>query len=86
MNFKILNIACEDVKACAQFEYRGHTISFSTIMKGSDVFVFLDGEPSSSDPFFKTVQEAIEYINTRVSTENPELDKVVKTVKVQPAN
>lgn len=65
MDYKIIDITCQSVKACAQFNYRGHTISFSTIMKGVDVFVFIDGASSPSDMFFKTVHDAIEWINLR---------------------
>lgn len=39
---KIMNVAAEDIQACAQFEYKTWTVSFSTIFKNSSVLVFKD--------------------------------------------
>lgn len=36
MRFKIVDVMDNDVKASAQFEYRGYTVSMSTIFKLAD--------------------------------------------------
>ena len=59
MSDKIINML-EDVQACAQFEYKGWTISMSTIVRKGRVEVLAWKDEDKS---FNTVQEAIEYIN-----------------------
>ena len=56
----VINLACENVQAAASFEYKGWTISMSTIMRKGRVEVLAW---KNEDRRFNTVEEAINYIN-----------------------
>ena len=55
----IIDINNKPVTACAQFDYKGYTVSISTIFKGGTVGVFKDGK---DDKYFNDVDKAINYI------------------------
>lgn len=57
----IMDVGGQDIKACAQFQYKGWTISFSTIFRGASVFAFKDTE----ELIFQSVENAIEAINQK---------------------
>ncbi len=63
MSFTIVNVENKVVEACAMFNYRGFTISASTIFgqKRPSVCVFKDG----AEKYVFTVEEAIEYVDAQ---------------------
>ena len=58
---RIVDVVDNDIRACAQFEYKGWIVSMSTIFKGVgvSVSVFKDGYALEC----KSVEQAIELIN-----------------------
>lgn len=56
----------EEIQACATFQYKGYTVSFSTsgTLK-QEVGVFKDGTEDEYEFLRCTVEEAIEYINNK---------------------
>ena len=60
---KIVNLINDPIKACATFEYRGYTISFSTIMKNSSVLIYTGSGKDYLEETFDTVEQAIDFIN-----------------------
>jgi len=66
---KIVNIAAQQIEACAVFTYKGYEISASTIFKPTQVLVIsdADGLDFRSAPAFNSVQEAIEWVDARIS-------------------
>ena len=58
---RIVDVMDNDIRACAQFEYKGWIVSMSTIFKGVgvSVSVFKDGYALEC----KSVEQAIELIN-----------------------
>ena len=57
--YQIIDMDNEQVKACCQFEYKGFTISISTIFKCSAVGVFND----TNDQYVDTLQDAFNLID-----------------------
>ena len=57
---RIINVNSENVQAAAQFEYKGWTISMSTIMRKGRVEVLAWKD---HDKTFNSVQDAIAYID-----------------------
>lgn len=68
MDYQIRDIALRAVSACAEFTYKGYTISFSTILSGASVCIFTDETDTSNDKFFTSVEAAIDWINAGMST------------------
>ena len=58
---RIVDVMDNDIRACAQFEYKGWIVSMSTIFKGVgvSVSVFKDGYALEC----KSVEQAIELID-----------------------
>lgn len=62
-DYQILGIIGQEVRACAQFFYKGKLISFSTIFQNpSKVMVF--SKDSELDREFDSVEQAIAYIDS----------------------
>ena len=62
---QIYNTATKPIHAFASFEYKDHTINFSTLKsthKNNKVVVLKNGQPLS---FCKSVEEAIALVNAR---------------------
>ena len=56
---RIVDVMDNDIRACAQFEYKGWIVSMSTIFKGVGVYVFKDGYELEC----KSVEQAIDLID-----------------------
>ena len=56
---RIVDVMDNDIRACAQFEYKGWIVSMSTIFKGVGVYVFKDGYALEC----KSVEQAIDLID-----------------------
>ena len=56
---RIVDVMDDDIRACAQFEYKGWIVSMSTIFKGVSVYVFKDGYRLEC----KSVEQAIDLID-----------------------
>ena len=56
---RIVDVMDNDIRACAQFEYKGWIVSMSTIFKGGGVYVFKDGYALEC----KSVEQAIDLID-----------------------
>ena len=56
---RIVDVMDNDIRACAQFEYKGWIVSMSTIFKGVSVYVFKDGYELEC----KSVEQAIDLID-----------------------
>ena len=58
-DYEILAVGGDKINACAQFQYRGYTISFSTILPNTPVMVF----KGSYETTHNTVTEAIDWVD-----------------------
>ena len=56
---RIVDVIDNDIRACAQFEYKGWIVSMSTIFKGVSVYVFKDGYELEC----RSVEQAIDLID-----------------------
>ena len=59
----IIDITNTKIKACAQFQYKGWTVSMSTIFKAERVEVLIWKNEEEDYPFH-TVELAIDFINS----------------------
>ena len=62
MNFRILNVEEDSLLAAASFEFKGWTVSMSTIFKPHGVLIWKDDE---EDRAFNTVELAIIFITDK---------------------
>ena len=56
---RIVDVMDNDIRACAQFEYKGWIVSMSTIFKGVSVYVFKDVYALEC----KSIEQAIDLID-----------------------
>jgi len=62
---KIQNVEAEYIAACASFQFKEWTISFSTIFGGISVLAWITDHPDNTTVGFSSVEAAINYIIRR---------------------